>query len=71
MLKDFVKAVKPEEDEFATRLVKEKRVAVVPGTAFGDCGEGYVRISYAQSLKKIKIALKRIEEFVKELKNEG
>lgn len=58
-------------DEFATRLVKEKRVAVVPGTAFGECGEGYIRISYAQSLKNIKIALKRIEEFVKELKSEG
>ena len=58
-------------DEFATRLVKEKRVAVVPGNAFGECGEGFVRISYAQSLKNIKIALKRIEDFVKELKDEG
>lgn len=58
-------------DEFATRLVKEKRVAVVPGTAFGDCGEGFVRISYAQSLKNIKIALKRIQEFVEEVKNEN
>lgn len=58
-------------DEFATRLVQEKRVAVVPGTAFGECGEGYVRISYAQSLKNIKTALKRIEEFVEELKSEG
>ena len=66
-----IKSTGLSSDEFATRLVKEKRVAVVPGTAFGDCGEGYVRISYAQSLKKIKIALKRIEEFVKELKNEG
>lgn len=66
-----IKSTGLSSDEFATRLVKEKRVAVVPGTAFGDCGEGYVRISYAQSLKNIKIALKRIEEFVKELKNEG
>lgn len=66
-----IKSTGLSSDEFATRLVKEKRVAVVPGTAFGDSGEGYVRISYAQSLKNIKIALKRIEEFVKELKNEG
>ena len=66
-----IKSTGLSSDEFATRLVKEKRIAVVPGTAFGDCGEGYVRISYAQSLKNIKIALKRIEEFVKELKNEG
>lgn len=58
-------------EEFATRLVKEKRVAVVPGTAFGESGEGYIRISYAQSLNNIKIALKRIEEFVKEIKDES
>lgn len=58
-------------EEFATRLVKEKRIAVVPGTAFGESGEGFVRISYAQSLKNIKKALKRIEEFVEELKNES
>lgn len=66
-----IKSTGLTSDEFATRLVKEKRVAVVPGTAFGDCGEGYVRISYAQSLKNIKTALKRIEEFVEELKNES
>ncbi len=66
-----IKSTGLTSDEFATRLVKEKRVAVVPGTAFGECGEGYIRISYAQSLKNIKIALKRIEEFVKELKSEG
>ena len=66
-----IKSTGLSSDEFATRLVKEKRVAVVPGTAFGECGEGYVRISYAQSLKNIKVALKRIEEFVRELKNEG
>lgn len=58
-------------DEFATRLVKEKRVAVVPGTAFGDCGEGFIRVSYAQSLKGIKTAMKRIREFLEEIKNEG
>ncbi|MBR1731445.1 MAG: aminotransferase class I/II-fold pyridoxal phosphate-dependent enzyme, partial [Ruminococcus sp.] len=63
-----IKSTGLSSDEFATRLVKEKRVAVVPGTAFGECGEGYIRISYAQSLKNIKTALKRIEEFVEELK---
>ncbi len=66
-----IKSTGLSSDEFATRLVKEKRIAVVPGTAFGECGEGYIRISYAQSLKNIKIALKRIDEFVKELKSEG
>ncbi len=66
-----IKSTGLSSDEFATRLVKEKRVAVVPGTAFGESGEGYVRISYAQSLKNIKKALKRIEEFVEELKNES
>lgn len=66
-----IKSTGLTSDEFATRLVKEKRVAVVPGTAFGESGEGYVRISYAQSLKNIKKALKRIEEFVEELKNES
>ncbi len=66
-----IKSTGLTSDEFATRLVKEKRVAVVPGTAFGESGEGYVRISYAQSLKNIKKALKRIEEFVEEVKNES
>ena len=50
-------------DEFATTLLKEKKVAVVPGTAFGDCGEGFLRISYAYSLDNLKIALERVEEF--------
>ena len=66
-----IKSTGLSSDEFATRLVKEKRVAVVPGTAFGDCGEGFVRISYAQSLKNIKTAIKRIAEFVEEVKNES
>jgi aminotransferase len=51
-------------DEFATQLLKEEKVAVVPGTAFGDCGEGYLRISYAYSIDNLKIALERIEKFV-------
>jgi len=53
-------------DVFATRLLETKKVAVVPGTAFGDCGEGFLRISYAYSLENLKTALDRIEEFVKE-----
>ena len=44
-------------EEFATALLKEEKVAVVPGTAFGACGEGFVRISYAYSLKSLKEAL--------------
>jgi aminotransferase len=55
-------------DEFATELLKAKKVAVVPGTAFGDSGEGFIRVSYAYSLEDLKVALGRIEEFVKELR---
>ena len=54
-------------DEFATRLLKEEKVAVVPGTAFGDCGEGFLRISYAYSLDSLKKALGRIKRFVDRL----
>ena len=54
-------------DEFATRLLREEKVAVVPGTAFGDCGEGYLRISYAYSLKNLKEALSRMDRFIKKL----
>lgn len=54
-------------DEFATRLLKEERIAVVPGTAFGDCGEGFLRISYAYSIEDLKAALERIESFIKKL----
>lgn len=60
-------------DEFATELLKSKKVAVVPGTAFGDSGEGFVRISYAYSIDNLRVALDRIEEFITELreKNNG
>lgn len=54
-------------DEFATGLLREEKVAVVPGTAFGDCGEGYLRISYAYSLKNLKEALGRMDRFIKRL----
>lgn len=53
-------------EEFCQKLLVEKHVAVVPGTAFGDCGEGYVRISYCYSLKHITEAMNRLEEFLKE-----
>ena len=56
-------------DEFATTMLKSKKVCVVPGTAFGNCGEGFLRISYAYSMENLKIAMDRFEEFVKELKN--
>ncbi len=52
-------------EEFCTTLLHEEKVAVVPGTAFGPSGEGFVRISYAYSIDKIKVALERIERFVK------
>lgn len=58
-------------DEFATRFLQEEKVAVVPGTAFGDCGEGYLRVSYAYSLKSLKEALGRMERFVKRLDGEA
>ena len=52
-------------EDFATNLLKEEKVAVVPGTAFGDSGEGFVRCSYAYSIRNIEIALERIGNFVK------
>lgn len=55
-------------EEFAEKLLAEERVAVVPGSAFGACGEGYLRISYAYSLEDLKIALERLRRFVKRLK---
>ena len=54
-------------EDFALKLLQEQKVAVVPGTAFGDSGEGYIRISYAYSLDSLKRALERIEAFVKTL----
>lgn len=55
-------------DEFATRFLKEEKVAVVPGTAFGDCGEGFLRISYASSLENLKISMGRLAEFIERLR---
>lgn len=57
-------------DDFATRFLDEENVAVVPGTAFGECGEGFLRISYAYSVEKLKIAMGRLERFVGKLREE-
>lgn len=57
-------------EEFATRFLEEEKVAVVPGTAFGDCGEGFLRISYAYSLENLKAALTRMAHFVERLRQE-
>ena len=54
-------------DEFATKLLKQEKLAVVPGNAFGDSGEGFLRISYAYSLEKLKIAIGRLRHFVEGL----
>ena len=64
-----IKSLGMTSDEFANKLLQEEKLAVVPGTAFGDCGEGFLRISYAYSLEKLKIALERLERFVERHKN--
>lgn len=66
-----IKSTGLTSEEFCERLIREKRVAVVPGDAFGECGEGYIRASYCYSIDNIKEAITRIGEFVKDLKNEG
>ena len=58
-------------DEFCTRLLQEKHVAIVPGTAFGESGEGFARISYAYSIEHLQEAMKRIREFLEDLKGEN
>ena len=57
-------------EEFATRFLEEEKVAAVPGTAFGDCGEGFLRISYAYSLDHLKTAMERLKRFVEKLRKE-
>ncbi len=59
-----------KSDEFATRFLREEKVAAVPGTAFGSCGEGYLRVSYANSLQNVKEAMTRLERFVERLRKE-
>ena len=63
-----IKEFNMTSEEFATKLLEEEKVAVVPGTAFGDCGEGFLRISYAYSIENLKIALERIADFVGRLR---
>ena len=65
-----IKELGMTSDEFATELLKEEKVAVVPGTAFGDCGEGFLRISYAYSLEELKQATDRIARFVEKIRKE-
>jgi len=65
-----IKSTGLSSEDFASKLLLSKRVAVVPGNAFGDCGEGFVRVSYSYSLSHIKEALKRIKEFITELEDE-
>lgn len=62
-----IKSTGLSSEEFCEKLILSKRVAVVPGNAFGDCGEGFIRVSYCYSIENIKEAVRRIGEFVKEL----
>ncbi len=64
-----IKSTGLSSEEFCTRLIMEKQVAVVPGNAFGKCGEGFVRVSYSYSLNHLKTALGRIRDFIKELED--
>ena len=57
-------------DEFANRFLREEKVAIIPGTAFGDCGEGFLRVSYAYSIEELKEALGRLANFVERLRKE-
>ncbi len=59
---------KMTSEEFCNRLLNENSLAIVPGTAFGECGEGFARLSYAYSVKHIAGALERLEDFVKKIK---
>ena len=63
-----IKEFNMTSEEFATKLLMEEKVAVVPGTAFGDCAEGFLRISYAYSLDTLREAMTRIGRFVKNLR---
>ena len=62
-----IKRFNMTSEEFATRLLEEQKTAIVPGTAFGASGEGYVRVSYAYSMERLKEAISRIEKFVRSL----
>ncbi len=64
-----IKSTGLTSEEFCEKLIMSKRVAVVPGNAFGDCGEGFIRVSYCYSISNIKEAVSRIGKFVKEIGN--
>lgn len=66
-----IKEFEMTSEEFATKLLTEEKVAIVPGTAFGDCGEGYLRISYAYSIEDLRKALKRLSDFVAKLRGQA
>mgnify|MGYP002929796599 FL=1 len=63
-----IKSTGLSSEEFCEKLLNEQKVAVVPGNAFGQCGEGFIRVSYAYSLKHLMEALKRIENFIRDKK---
>ena len=65
-----IKSTGLSSEDFCTRLLHSKHVALVPGSAFGDCGEGYVRLSYSYSIKHLTRAMELIREFLSELKDE-
>ena len=66
-----IKSTGFSSDEFAERLLKEQRVLVIPGTAFGECGEGFIRVCYAESTERLKEALKRMGVFLRDLKGKA
>ncbi len=66
----FIIEIGMSSEEFAVSRLREEKVAVVPGTAFGDCGEGFLRISYAYSLDNLKIAMEKIGHFISRLREE-
>ena len=63
-----IKSTGMSSDEFCERLLMEEKVLAVPGNAFGDCGEGFIRCCYASSMENIVEALKRIERFISKFK---
>ena len=66
-----IQSLNMSSEDFANKLLAAEKLAVVPGTAFGSCGEGFIRISYAYSLEELKEALNRIQHFIQTLENEA
>ena len=63
-----IKSTGMSSDEFCKKLLEEEKLAIVPGTAFGECGEGFLRVSYAYSIEQINEALIRVERFLEKIK---